>query len=103
MKLALKVNHSTQLLEVLEHIITGLKGNIESAAQCLVTKVPTHWGSEYNCLEQHQVLKVAINDLMSVPWHGCEAYHLSPKDWDQLNGLKNILNASLVDPVHATY
>ena len=39
------------------------------------------------------MLRVAIEDLTSVPWHGCELYYLSPKDWDQLNGLKNILNA----------
>lgn len=41
------------------------------------------------------MLKVVINDLTSVPWHRCEAYKLSQKDLDQLNGLKNILNVSL--------
>ncbi|KAF8311019.1 uncharacterized protein EI90DRAFT_3138873 [Cantharellus anzutake] len=91
-KLASKVNHSIQLLEGLEHIILGLKGQIESSARRLITKVPTRWGSEYNCLAWHQMLKDAIDDFTSVPQHGCEAYHLSPMDWDQLNGLKNILN-----------
>jgi hypothetical protein len=89
------VNHSTQLLEALEHIIPGLKGQIESSVRRLVTKVLTRWGSEYNCLDRHQMLRDVIDDLMSVSRHGCETYHLSPKDWDQLNRLKNILNVSL--------
>jgi hypothetical protein len=94
-KLASKVNHSTQLLEALEHIIVGLKEQVESTVRRLVTKVPTRWGSEYNCLERHQFLRVAIDDLTSALRHGCEEYRLSPKDWDQLNGLKNILNVGL--------
>jgi hypothetical protein len=40
------------------------------------------------------MIKDAIEDLTSVPRYGCEAYHLSSKDWEQLNGLKNILNVS---------
>lgn len=50
------------------------------------------------------MLSVAINDLMSVPRHGSEAYNLLSSDWDQLNGLKNILNVSLwMDPVDTMY
>lgn len=89
------MNHSPQLLEALEYIIAGLSEQIESSVRRLVTKVPTRWGSEYNCLDRHRMLRDAIDDFTSVPQYGCEAYHLSPPDWDQLNGLKNILNVSL--------
>jgi hypothetical protein len=64
----------------------------------LVAKVPTQWGSESN---RPGRLKDAIEDLTSVPRYGCDAYRPSPKDWDQLNGLKNILNVSTRNHRHA--
>jgi len=54
--------------------------------------VPTRWGSEYHCLERHERLKDAVNDLTDTSRHGCREYHFSQADWKQLTGLKNILN-----------
>ncbi|KAF9506511.1 hypothetical protein BS47DRAFT_1367346 [Hydnum rufescens UP504] len=88
-KLALKVNCLTHLCEQLDHIISGFVNLMES---WLITKVPTRWGSEYHCLECHEKLKDAINDLTNTSQHGCCEFHFSQADWKQLTGLKNILN-----------
>lgn len=64
----------------------------ECTVKRLVTKVPTIWGSEYNCLERHEMLRKAIDDLTSTPRYSCNAYYFSDADWKQLAGLKNILN-----------
>lgn len=93
-KLASKVNNSTLLLEALNHIKSGIVELHDDIVTRLVTKVPTRWGSEHDCLNRHQRLRKVLDDLTSTPRYKLQKYHFTPEDWKQLAGLKFILEVS---------
>lgn len=99
-KLASKVNNSTQLLEALNHIKSGIEILKNDLVTRLVTKVPTRWGSEHDCLKRHERLRLVLDDLTSTSRYSLQGFHFTEEDWKQLAGLKNILEVSRI-PIFA--
>ena len=93
-RLTSKVNNLTQLLEALNHIKSGIVELHTDFATRLVTKVPTRWGFEHDCLNRHERLRKVLDDLTSTPRYKLQKYHFTEEDWKQLAGLKFILEVS---------